>query len=359
MNKKYYPGRHLHSENKVVKKIVDFLKIKTMFETGELIKPTYQGALEEKRVESMISSYLKNPEYFQYKNTIVVGDVNGKLYIIDGQHRVMMAVSLCKRHQKYRKKMIVAYYKLKNQKEALKLFNEINIDSKKNQNYINLNSFDQIIINEFREMLKEYYGDCFSKKKTKIGKLKCIEEFVDELYSIQFFKNNKDTNKAFSELKKLNDEFFKKLYESHYNDNSYSNLFYKKEEEIIAKKVVFTTKQNNFIKYIQHSNTPFHRWKKNKKRITQGKKKKTWFKEFGEKKVAICPISFCNTQIAYDKYQEGIEVFEAGHIISEYNGGEGEVSNLRPICKSCNCSMSSNNWNDYDNLEVLMNNLTN
>ena len=86
MNKKFYPGKHLHSENNVIKKIVSFDKLKTMYETEQIEKPTYQGALEKERVEKMIESYLKNPEYFQYKNTIVLADVQKKLYIIDGQH---------------------------------------------------------------------------------------------------------------------------------------------------------------------------------------------------------------------------------------------------------------------------------
>ena len=33
-------------------------------------------------------------------------------------------------------------------------------------------------------------------------------------------------------------------------------------------------------------------------------------------------------------------MLDAGHIISEYNG-ESILENLKPICKSCNCSMGS------------------
>ena len=39
--------------------------------------------------------------------------------------------------------------------------------------------------------------------------------------------------------------------------------------------------------------------------------------------------------------------FECGHIISEFNGGETKVYNLRPICSRCNKSMGRRNWNDY------------
>jgi 5-methylcytosine-specific restriction endonuclease McrA len=39
--------------------------------------------------------------------------------------------------------------------------------------------------------------------------------------------------------------------------------------------------------------------------------------------------------------------FHAGHVISEKNGGEINVNNLRPICQNCNSSMGTTNMNDY------------
>ncbi len=39
--------------------------------------------------------------------------------------------------------------------------------------------------------------------------------------------------------------------------------------------------------------------------------------------------------------------FVVGHVISEYNGGNLNISNLRPICSSCNYSMGTMNMEDY------------
>ena len=39
--------------------------------------------------------------------------------------------------------------------------------------------------------------------------------------------------------------------------------------------------------------------------------------------------------------------FQCGHIISEYNGGPTRLSNLHPICRECNLSMGSKNWDDW------------
>ena len=39
--------------------------------------------------------------------------------------------------------------------------------------------------------------------------------------------------------------------------------------------------------------------------------------------------------------------FEAGHIKSRKNNGSDKASNLLPICRTCNASMGSMDWDDY------------
>jgi len=39
--------------------------------------------------------------------------------------------------------------------------------------------------------------------------------------------------------------------------------------------------------------------------------------------------------------------FECGHVISEYNGGNICIENLRPICSQCNRSMSKKNMDEF------------
>ena len=39
--------------------------------------------------------------------------------------------------------------------------------------------------------------------------------------------------------------------------------------------------------------------------------------------------------------------FECGHVVSEYNGGDVNVENLRPICSLCNKSMGKKNMVEY------------
>jgi hypothetical protein len=39
--------------------------------------------------------------------------------------------------------------------------------------------------------------------------------------------------------------------------------------------------------------------------------------------------------------------FHVGHVVSEFNGGNLNIDNLRPICASCNYSMGTSNLKDY------------
>jgi len=41
--------------------------------------------------------------------------------------------------------------------------------------------------------------------------------------------------------------------------------------------------------------------------------------------------------------------FHCGHIIAEKMSGATTIENLRPICKSCSCSMRTYNLEDFKN----------
>ena len=114
------------------------------------------------------------------------------------------------------------------------------------------------------------------------------------------------------------------------------------QKSIINRKICFVSKKNNFIDFVKDNNIiPHHTWKRGKKRITKTLRRQVWYNEFNHQKTATCPIVHCNNTISQTQ-------FEAGHVISEYNNGPTELSNLRPICHECNIQMGSKNWNEYD-----------
>lgn len=80
--------------------------------------------------------------------------------------------------------------------------------------------------------------------------------------------------------------------------------------------------------------------KRTKKKINSALKMQIWDKyigiDIGKSKCFCCNI------IDITQFD-----FHGGHYISEYNGGETNVSNMRPICAKCNLTMSSTDMDIY------------
>jgi len=79
---------------------------------------------------------------------------------------------------------------------------------------------------------------------------------------------------------------------------------------------------------------------KKKKLIPLTLKRKVWEQQIGEdigKTKCLCCRLTDITQLS----------FHCGHIISEANGGEIKLDNLRPICQSCNSSMGTVNMDEF------------
>lgn len=92
---------------------------------------------------------------------------------------------------------------------------------------------------------------------------------------------------------------------------------------------------------IDNDEFKFNRKKNYKnKYISSTVKRLVWNKwigeEIGKNKCLCCNVTYI-TQLS----------FHAGHIISEFNGGETIVSNLKPICQNCNSSMGTKNMNYF------------
>lgn len=80
--------------------------------------------------------------------------------------------------------------------------------------------------------------------------------------------------------------------------------------------------------------------KKKKKSISSSKKTDVWNSYVGEaigKTLCKC----CNRKEISSRN------FHVGHILAEANGGNLDISNLRPICASCNLSMGTENMIDF------------
>jgi len=75
-----------------------------------------------------------------------------------------------------------------------------------------------------------------------------------------------------------------------------------------------------------------------RKTIPQSVRRKLWRIHFGKRFTGECFV--CGNDI-------DINHFDAGHIIAVSNGGSDKVDNLKPICKSCNSSMGTDNLLEF------------
>jgi len=345
MPKDKFPGKTISTDTKIIKKKLSFEKIYMLNLNNKFIKPNYQGSLDQDKIEQMYNSYLKNPHYLKFKDNIIIGVINNKFYIIDGQHRYQLAIKLFE-EKDIEDYLIFCYYELKDEREACKLYEELNKDSSKNKLYIDCSLFEKIRVDQLKKILKLNCQEYFAKRKSKRGKKYCIEEFIDELIKISYIKKFNNAKQIFIDLINKNNIFYKECrYEIEFNKNK--NIFYVDEGKNITDKFIMSLKGNNFIDYLIFNSDknfqPFHRKKMRKKTITRKIRLAVWSNYYSNKldQTHICPIRNCRNKIT-------VNDFSCGHIISEYNGGDVSLKNLKPLCKPCNSAMGSNNWFDYE-----------
>ena len=349
MNNLKLPGQLIGQiRPKCQERSVSFKKIVSLLNNNELHKPKFQIDLDEDKIDEMCKSYNKNRDFLIFKNKIVIGvivnkyspsEINYKMYVIDGQHRLEMAKKLIEESNNDEDKndfLTFCYYETNSDKEMKELFIEINKDSHKNSKYISLDDFNQNIYDELKLYLHKEKSLYFSPKKKETSKLFTISEFVDKISEKKY-----DSLEAIKEeLESKNKIFYKKIdYKEYLIEDP--TCFYSEEKTAIDNGYIIGLKNNNFIDFLFNKDIPDHKFKKQKDKISPKLRILVWTRWFGEKSNTECPLCKENIKI-------GKNGFHCGHIKSEANGGETILENLRPLCGTCNVKMNSMNWEDYE-----------
>lgn len=300
--------------------------------------PSFQCVLNDDKINEMIFSYKNNPEFFNFKNKIVLCYIPSKennIYIMDGQHRIEMIRELNKLN--FDDYINICCYIINDEEKIKLLYDELNKDSYKNMNYVFLDDFSKDLYNKFVDYLKNNYSFYFEKRQKKEAYKKTITEFLNELEETNYLLKFDSFTKMKDDFENANFTYnYLIKYKVLFSNND--KIFYKEEHNSVNNSVVFTLKNNNFVDYLLNRNTiPHHKFKKEKKRITKKLKKEVWIQEYGEKKEGKCPYKNCKN-IIYEKD------YSCGHVISEYNGGETNLNNLRPMCYGCNNKLGKRNW---------------
>jgi len=339
MDKIKLKGTMINMKENCCEKAVPFNKIANMKENKELLLPPYQTDLDTDKVDEMICSYYKNPNYLLFKNKVVIGVIvkdDTKLYIIDGQHRIDMAHKIYMKDQ-IKDMLILCYYHLKSDDEMRDLFNEINKDSLKNQQYISL---PELVKNKY-EIFKKYCHDnwskYFSESKSKSNKRYGISEFIDLLTRNKYFERNIN---FIEDIKNKNDMFYNQIdYTTYYGENP--DYFYKDEQYTIDKGFIMSLKNNNFIDYVINETIPDHYFKSSKITISPQQRLSVWIKYYGNKTNEECMMILCTNKINYK-----VNGFEFGLIKAKQK--EFSLDNIKPVCTNCKKNMGNKNWIVYE-----------
>ncbi len=346
MNKINLPGVKINEKQNCMEKTITFKQIIKDFD--QFKKLPFQTDLDENKVIEMKKSYLKNPDYLVYKNKIVIAVVSNNteddytLYVVDGQHRLEMAKQLYE-DEGVNDYLTICYYKIDSDKKMKGLFKEINRDSFKNNKYVSLNEFQETLYDLTKEYLKNKYSLYFPDKKSPINKRYSLTEFLDLLVGKLYFDHWENLSDLTQDLESKNKQFNKMIdYQEYYYENP--DMFYKDEQTSVKNGFIISLKNNNFIDYLMdQTNIPDHKFKNLKKSIGPKLRIQVWKDEFGDEEEGYCPFYRCENVI-----HNGLNGFHCGHIISEFNGGETVLENLRPICSKCNSKMATENWKEFE-----------
>lgn len=338
-NIKIFGKKPINETQKCSEYKLTFKNIYELCNNNLLLRLPFQIDIDEDKINSMIMTYYKNPEYLIFKNKIILGYVikTNNIYIIDGQHRIEMVKKLY--INDINDYLIFCCYKIDNDNEMKLLFKEINLDSYKNNKYITLNDFNVNLYDLCKNYLYNNYSLYFAEKKSTYVFRISISEFLNKLLEYKYIEKFYNIESLIEDLENKNKKFNKLIdYQEYFNDNP--ELFYKDEYNCVKDGKIFSLKNNNFIEYIIDTNIiPNHKFKLQKKIIGPKLRIQVWQKEFGNIDNGICPFNDCNNNI-----HNGKNGFHCGHIISEFNGGLTILDNLKPICSNCNLKMGKNNW---------------
>ena len=292
--------------------------------------------------------YFKENKCFNFLGLINICLFDDKFYIIDGQHRYKSITKLFS--MGYRNEPIsIEIVIVKSLEELRKNYELLNKNTPLPEFEFGVPT-DNEIHNEVLEYFLERYGELFSRKmkvrRPNISRIK-FEEAID------FLRNELKTTNAQTLIKQIEKENenlanwdpmnFPKINTLSNSEKTLENC----ETWKFYLGMFFFNSQSycyDWVESIVRNETGkiLHKVpvKRRKKTIPASIKKQSWDKYIG-KELGTAKCYCCKYNIISKND------FHAGHYISEKNGGEVKVENIRPICADCNLSMGSTNMDVF------------
>jgi len=312
-------------------------------------KPNIQRIIDNDKINTIIDyqlSHIKNKGYPNFFGTINIHKLDKDLYLVDGQHRFESSKKLLNEYSHdidltcefvtvdTMDELITNYNIInkntplpdfpehidKNIPEKVGLFFKDKYPNNKNKYWSDKSRTKRPLIyfNFFQESLAFLTDKLKIKNENQL--IQIIEEYNKNLLNYSKDKFDKDV-KDHMYQKALDNKFMLGLFKHESN----SDYGYKWVSNIITYQTGEIIKSDKVTK---------------KRRIPKKVRDDLWDTYIGNT-IAEASCIVCNNSKISSRN------FDAGHIISEHNGGSEDISNLLPICKGCNLSMGTTDMNKY------------
>jgi 5-methylcytosine-specific restriction endonuclease McrA len=289
-----------------------------------------QRSVDNNHVDNIIE-YLNNRQSSKadtcFLTPIVIGLLNNKYYIIDGQHRIC---ALCKFEGRY--DLLVNLINIKDIEDLEYHLCIVNT----NKPYIQVGNKEVKKIEEYiSSNYKGYIKPSDNPRAPHINMnnvVKCLNSHTNLTFRLFFEK--------FNELELFIQENYKELGIS-------NTVFLKSQKDNIIPFYSGCMKNNNWIKAIimsiesnkKISDLDYTKFPFTVKRhkITSSDRDKLW-KTQSDTLCSNCYV--CKDDITYRSFQ-------CGHVVPVFSGGDNSISNMKCICPSCNTNMGVMNLEEY------------
>lgn len=192
-----------------------------------------------------------------------------------------------------------------------------------------------------QEELEKTYNEKISKTESEYNESVNIinKSFEDVIFDVtqNSLKRQLNIDKQIEELKAQKNHLkLKEKADIKFYRNNYANEIKKMKSDKDTYLQKLKIKFNDVLQQHGHKSLSLSK----RKTIPAPLKRDCWNKWIGPN-VAHTYCLCCN------QHKISMNDFEAGHVISDAEGGELSVDNLKPICSKCNKSMGKKNMNDF------------
>lgn len=316
--------------------------------------PHTQRIIEKRKVREIVQYQLdhikknKVPNFLGVLNIHHVSTEND-YYLVDGQHRFNAIKELYNRYS-HDLEVVVEIVKVKDREKLVENYNLINKNTPLPELPQNINrTIPEETTLHFQEKYPHVWSDKTSAKRPNV----LFNSFQETLgYVTQKLQDEVDSSvKLIHEVEKLNEELslwdrkeFKGVSDNMYQKAKQARFFL----GLLSSPV--KDEEGNYYEWGKKlvekrtppvpENTKSKSKSRKRKSVPKKVKNDSWDlhlgKECGEAYCIVCDITSINSKH-----------FEAGHIISDKDGGKATVHNILPVCSGCNRSMGHEHMREY------------